>query len=357
LNYLIDDSKEGSLQFNELNVNFSKPINDAFHVGFGLSARNLGALYNNEMTLSWAYGDYHYKDYLGLRMGRIKTPVGLFNETRDMDMFRTGIILPGAYPEAYRDFLSFLDGAGVYGTIPVPYIGNFLYQVNMGTQDASADGGTGSYLNERLRVLKANVHNIHLIDKSIVMDLKWETPIPGLMLGETYYTIGDVELPTSIFHPLLGAQEATLRINDLLVCLSSLKYSYNNFTFISEYMNFEMENNVTTNSGMKLVKAKPVFIESWYFNPSYRFTEWFEVGAYYSEFYPTKYERSEEYLKDICLSLRFDINESWLAKLEWHQMKGIGYVPQSYNPDEAWATDDLSDEEWTLFAAKVTFNF
>ena len=55
------------------------------------------------------------------------------------------------------------------------------------------------------------------------------------------------------------------------------------------------------------------------------------------------------FLKETTLSLRFDLNEFWLLKLEAHAMRGH-YLQGPSN-------DGTFHDNWFLYAAKVTFNF
>jgi hypothetical protein len=57
------------------------------------------------------------------------------------------------------------------------------------------------------------------------------------------------------------------------------------------------------------------------------------------------------WLKDACLSVRFDLLDNWVLKLEGHQMNGTAVMMNDNNPD------DRKKEDWTLFGAKATFSF
>ena len=82
--------------------------------------------------------------------------------------------------------------------------------------------------------------------------------------------------------------------------------------------------------------------EGWYLGATYRFTDWFELGAYYSEYYPNRNDKdgstpdalgryvdpkSRAWNKDLCLTTRFDINENWVVKLEAHTIDGVALLP------------------------------
>jgi hypothetical protein len=103
-------------------------------------------------------------------------------------------------------------------------------------------------------------------------------------------------------------------------------------------------------------------IEGYYFSASCRFTQWFELGSYYSVYYPFGSQSQSEglnnptisgnkdYTKDWALSTRFDFNEYWAFKVEGHRMNGTAYPLFREN-------DDFPDKRWWLLAAKITFSF
>jgi hypothetical protein len=109
----------------------------------------------------------------------------------------------------------------------------------------------------------------------------------------------------------------------------------------------------------------------WYVSGSYRFTYWFELGLYYSEYYPDEDDKDgkvrvevkkidNEYhrgwLKDSCMTLRFDITENWVAKLEGHLMDGSAVMLGVDNPIPADGSERY-EEDWWLFAGKLTYSF
>ena len=94
----------------------------------------------------------------------------------------------------------------------------------------------------------------------------------------------------------------------------------------------------------------------YYVRVSYRLTDWLEMGTYYSYYEndpdkesTSELEKQKNELADICLSARFDINDSWMLKIEGHKMDGLFGV----EPEE----DGTLDNDWYLYAAKITFSF
>ena len=63
----------------------------------------------------------------------MKKPAGLYNETRDVDMLRTSILLPqGVYNDSWRDATLSITGFGLYGTFDLSSAGAVNYQVQVG---------------------------------------------------------------------------------------------------------------------------------------------------------------------------------------------------------------------------------
>ena len=66
-NYLAD-TEDGTFQFNEFGINFTTDLADGLHMGMQLFARDLGSLGNDDVIIDWAYADYFYKSWLGIRI-------------------------------------------------------------------------------------------------------------------------------------------------------------------------------------------------------------------------------------------------------------------------------------------------
>jgi hypothetical protein len=114
-NNFLADTEKGTFQFNELGINFAADLTDRLRLGIQLAARDLGDIGNDQVMIDWAYADYRWQDWLGIRAGRIKVPVGLYNTSRDIDLLRTFILLPqGIYNESFRDLLTSMKGISAY---------------------------------------------------------------------------------------------------------------------------------------------------------------------------------------------------------------------------------------------------
>jgi predicted porin len=131
----------------------------------------------------------------------------------------------------------------------------------------------------------------------------------------------------------------------------SMEYIYKDLLLAAEYGIEEYDSKqAIPGAGIYTTPENRKSGDRYYVNASYRFTDWFESGIYYSKFEEFDDTDSDDgKLDDICLSLRFDINESWITKLEVHKMEGLyGVFPEE---------DGTIDKDWMLYAVKLSYNF
>ena len=343
------DTDSGTFEFNEIGINFLTTLNDNLRLGLQLLARDLGEFGNDEVTIDWAYADYRFRNWLGLRVGKVKAPNGLYNQSRDIDAARTTIFLPsGLYSENFREAQLVSKGFALYGNLP----GHIEYLFVYGVFDVPLDGWIVSKVDGTQPGLKtASVK----VDPGYNGALVWETPLEGLRIGATgskYKMIHDLELLNiSIPLPLDLAVEGQFVIG-------SIEFLYSDFIISAEY---KVQRTKIYLSGNKV---RDVELEDAYVMASYRFTDWFELGTYFSWHFEDRNDRNgkeavakgftafkeQGWLKDFAVTTRFDIYNSWILKLEVHVMNGLADI-------EYKASDPSPDATWMLYAAKLSYSF
>ena len=381
-NYMAD-TKDGTFEFSEMGLNVVTWVSPGLRVGTQFFARDLGAFGNDEITLDWAYADYQWRDWLGVRVGRQKVNMGLYNTTRDMDMLRTSILMPaGVYNETWRDAYQAFKGIGFYGNRSLHFLGSVSYIAQVGYFGVEADGGVANAFRSAGLIDAESIDS----DTTMTFHVRWDTPLNGLKFCCSLIPVScDIKGKALSTASLLGISEgAPFEIKpDYQNNVFSLEYTLGDLVLATEYSSFAGD-----------ITGGPLNVDvntmGYYYSLAYRFTEWLEVGAYYSVFYGDKNDKDgksfskltpqpnmlamlknppswflNEYLlqpaynnfqKDASLSFRFDLNENWLVKLEGHAMNGAyGADPLNNLPraDEPHGTV----QRWFLFAAKVSFNF
>lgn len=385
-NYLIPNTREGSGAFNEVALHVTAEPGDDLRVGIQLLGRDFGSRTTASVVVDWAYGDYRWRDQLGFRAGKIKLPIGLYNQGRDIDMLRTAVLLPqSVYAEQDRELLIAYEGIGAYGSILLGRWGELDYELCYGSLSVP-DGGIGP-TNDAYRegarqsipfvaAAVADRYSVPVDSVSVELadspdpelavpwiaggSLIWLTPITGLRVGGTYFA-GDVEAAGSYrYDVLVGDGDGlptylpwTVSVDQDLDLHStvngSLEYVRGRWTLAAEF-------------------ARTRFAElsdlGWYASNQVQLSSRWSAAVTYSEYYPNRDDRDGHALaaaglaehgawqRDLGLSVRFDVNEHWLLKLEWHAMDGTAMILEG-GPDAA--TDN--DRYWRMLAAKTTFHF
>ena len=368
-NNVFEGTKDGTFQFNEFGLTFLTDLFEQLHAGIQLFSRDLGDLGNNEVTLDWAYGDYRWRDWLGIRLGKIKIPYGLYNETRDVDMFRTSIFLPSSiYYEGERDKLNTLIGGGLYGDVSTGSFGTLSYHLQIGDANVESDSGDVKYAqNENSAVTEMQ------IDRQYTADLEWETPLEGLKLG-AFAMQSDLTITTSTTTETTTDTTSTTTTTMTTDANSTPPAATDGassgdasphtpddsrqfYIFSAEYSRGEL-----VMSSEYLCPSDSHAPEGYYLGAAYRLKDRYEFGAYYSVYYAHSSDKNGKerehhggkdysaWQKEWVASVRVDLNKYWTIKAEGHLIDGTAQILSQDN-SEGMKRDSY------LFALKTTYHF
>ncbi|QEP42182.1 hypothetical protein D5085_02930 [Ectothiorhodospiraceae bacterium BW-2] len=381
-NYLVE-SEEGDAAFNELGINLSTAIGDQGRIGMQLFSRDLGEIGNNDINLDWAYFDYSFRQQLGVRLGRLKSPLGLYNEIQDYDLLRSSILLPqSVYNLTWRESMVAIDGGALYGNITLGDSGqggDIDYQLFGGITRIEEDGGIAKMLldNDGITLKEATVNGIY------GASLKWNTPLAGLLVGLSGMRVdltfdGEMSSAAVTGDPAAAALPPThieVKLPQLLISVLSLQYNYNDLTLTAEYgrQRDEEPNNSTLNLP-EMLQSPPIHLSSpgrdsagYYLQASYRLNDSIEIGSYYSMHYFDRRDKSgSEFVadgepdyfgwsRDIALSTRYDITPYWSIKAEAHRINGGSYLFHNDNRNTQGEVDIA--ENWQLYLLKTSVSF
>lgn len=354
--YLVKDSDDGSFQFSEAAVNISKEINDNLRGGLQLLSRDFGEVGNNEVKLDWGFLDYSKNDYFGLRLGKVKNEIGLYNSSRDVDLLRSTVLLPqSVYNESLRDIYGAIQGGAVYGFVDVA--GGFTYSASVGVMDVEDENTFFvAALNTVAAAQGATVEKSTIDADGNIMytgALQWTPPVDGLRFGASY-AAGEIDLGGTIAGT---TSSLDLDMETKYFLIGSVEYINKGLTLSAEYMQNKVETAlVSTGTLLSTRRAK-----GYYALASYRLNDLFEFGTYYSVYYPDKNDKDgnrytalglndfRAWQKDLTVFTRFDINDNWLIKAEVHFIDGTSGVIQEYTVDEK--------KDWEMFTVKTTYSF
>jgi hypothetical protein len=364
-NYLTMNTSQGSFAMTDGGVNVSTQLTDKFRVGGQVYIRDFGRLGQWHPQLDWAYADYRFKDWFGVRGGKVKTVLGLFNDTQDNDSLHTFALLPqSVYPTDLRDSTIGHTGADLYGNVELKRLGSISYTVFVGHRQDTRYGGYSLMVQDR------GINMSTYGGLQYGGDLKWSTPIKNLVLGGSHL-IEDVtgtgkttcnqakaSVNCALWTSLTDGNYKEYSNKDYSNYFYG-EYTIGNLRLDSEYRRYWRDQAVW--NGLWDVWADT---RGWYTSAAYRISKRLELGTYYSRFTckwisgglgpngPTVKPPSLDtslpgnHIYDKVVTARFDLNRWWNVKLEGHFMDGYGTNqspdgfydtsnPQGYKPKTA----------------------
>lgn len=354
--YLVKSKGDGSVEFSEIGLNFTKTISDEFRVGAQVFAQDIGPVGNFAPRFDWFYLDYRYRDWLGVRFGRLKIPFGLYNEVNDVDVARQPILLPQSiYQVDHRQFLFAQTGGEVYGNVPLNGIGSLEYRLYGGTITLDVPGNPPA---PGITVSDARFPYVY------GGRAMWETPLDGLKAGLSVQTLR-LDATYGVDPALFAVFQALAFVPPELTnpfpvqfrvtrWLGSLAYAAKDWDVAAEYSRwvggFE--------SDAPLLFPTHVVNERYYVMASYRVSSWFTPGVYYSAIYPNIRRRrhQENYQHDVAVSLRYDLTSNWLFKIEGHFMRGTAAL-ENRALNDGVEPKDLNSSTWGVLLLKTTAYF
>ena len=330
-NYLTLNTSRGSFAMTDGGANISAPLNDRLRVGAQVYLRNVGALGNFQPEIDWAMADYKFKDWFGVRGGKVKTVVGMSNDTQDMEFLHTWALMPqSVYPVDVRgDSIAHLGG-DLYGNIDVKKLGTFSYTLYGGKRPNDAEGGYlyGFSTSSRVTNPDGSFKYVTSSTKTIDYyggpvygaDLRWTTPVKGLLVGASYMkqditTSGNYVKPTTIPYRLVT-------LNNPMTAFYA-EYTVGNLRLAGEYRREVKTTFFNAPTGALVPGDENA--RSGYLSASYRFSKWLELGTYHSRYianWSLYHGDPMNHIFDQTFTARFDLSRYADLKFEGHFIDG-----------------------------------
>jgi len=280
----------------------------------------------------------------GLRFGRIKNPLGFYNETRDVAFTRPSITLPSIYYERSRNLLLYADGTQLYVNNDTA-LGNFSFQLNIGE--------LGDELDElEIAILTTDAPG-HLENKpGYISKLGYESTSGATRLAFSYANVDMKYKPGSgdIFH------RGDLNFE---MFVFSAQQNFGNITLTGEYLRQE---STFENFGPFYPNATPT-TESYYLQGDYRFNRYFKGYTRYDVLFlntdsrngknfPPNIPRSAAFTKDYMVGLQWTPSNQWMAQIEYHRVNGTALLSFADNPNPL-----TTKKHSSVFALQLSYRF
>jgi hypothetical protein len=359
-NYLTMDTNSGSFALTDFGVNASSQLSNKIHVGAQLYDRNIGHIGSWRPSLDWAFVDYKVKNWLEFRGGQVKTTMGLFTDTQDLEFLYTWALLPQAvYPIDLRGENIAHIGGDITGKVKIKKFGSFQYTAYGGKQPSDMRGGFVYGITSPPTTPVLNGHTTNLTSyggTSFGGDLRWQTPFKGLLVGSSFLA---KDLSTSGLNNYWdnnlvvtsGPYNKYTKVDHTTGFYT--EYNFRNFRFDGEYRrqqrettNVQFKQSCASKSGVwTCTGTEPTSTNSYdygygYVAASYRFNKWFEAGAYNSRYIPVwsaiSWNPPANHIYDQTVSTKFDLTKMVDLKVEEHFISGNGgaKVDRGFYPND-----------------------
>ena len=321
----MNTSGVGSGAFTDFGLNMGTQINPNLRIAGQFYDRKLGKLGNWEPLMDWAMLDYRPKPWLGFRVGKVKTVLGLFTDTQDMDFANTFALMPqSVYPIDLRDSTIAHEGGDIYGKERLPRkLGTIAYTAYGGRRSDSMHSGY-PYLLTGYGISLTNYGG-----PVFGGDFRWNTPVRGLTVGISRLN----EMITG-----KGSYNGTYGVPALPdhSYRESSKHDWTNLYYgrlVKEKFHAESEyrrylRDQTIFSGVTWVETD---VRGWYVGGGYTVNKWLEAGSYYSHYrvFPfggpgvsSAFPDAEKHDYDKAVTAKFTVNRYTYLKVEGHFMDG-----------------------------------
>jgi hypothetical protein len=317
-NYLTMNTSDGSFKFTDGGLNMSVPITDKLHVGAQIYIRSIGTQGQWHPVLDWAVADYKFKGWFGARAGKVKTTLGLYTDTQDMEFLHTWAILPQAlYPLDLRSETISHLGGDIYGEIPLKrYLGSLTYTAYVGRLSDDKHGGYRDVALQNGRQLKDFSGWIG------GADLRWNSPLPGLTVGMSWMnqSFGGDGTVLTTSTPFTFAKQGRAYVY-------YADYVRGNLHLTGEYSKNPAATLYFT--GVPGLPVRQRDARAWSASAAYRISKHLELGTYHSRFISDAnkdWSALSNHIYDQTVTARVDINRHWNFKAEGHFIDGYGSI-------------------------------
>lgn len=355
VNYLGSTKRaQGTFEFTEVGINFSVQPTERLRIGTQLFARDLGPMGNYNAKMDWLMLDYRWRDWFGIRAGRVKLPYGLYNDISDIDAARVPVLLPpSVYSPTNRDFYLAQSGLELYGYVPMGRGGALDYRVYAGTiyVDRPVTPGAPTQF--------TSIENPYLVGGRVL----WETPLDGLRVGGSFQPVRlDINAVNTAMLDAMGRPIAGTYSLKALLWLASVEYAANDWLVAAEYGRTRVTTSTNDVIALPLVPGTMIAeytrtTEAAYVMLARRIRNWLQPGVYHSITFSDVDHRTDSRAGmslNTALTLRFDINAHWLVKVEGHHVHGTAGLSAPMNDNTPLTA---LPKDWVVVLIKTTAHF
>lgn len=346
------ESRDGvSTEFTEAGLNGIWQPLDTLRLSGQVVYRHAGESDQDGLRLDYAQADWTFLQsevtQLGIKLGKVKLPYGLYNETRDMPYTRPGILLPqSVYVDNSRDLLLAAPGFFVHGS-SVQHYGATEFSVGWVKPNFDSESVEYTFLgNTRPGKLDGQ--------SAIGARIRWDMPSETTLM--LTYADAKADYVPGNLDPFAAGN---IRFRNVL---ATLQQRLDTVTLTAEYGEPRLD---IRNIHPQLNTQRTV--QAFYLQGEWRFQPDWELMLRYDAFYRDKNDKSGQkfqaatfgtfpahsmYARDWTLGLRWDATPNLMMRAEYHHIDGTAWLPGPDNPNLFGR-----EQRWNMWLLQAAYRF
>lgn len=330
-NFYGESEDGGSFDYYEVGVNGIWQFDENLLVSGQLLARDAGETDDGKLRVDYLFADYRFINQddsrAGARVGRVKNPIGFYNETRDVLFTRPSILLPqSVYFEGtgVREILFSSDGIQLYSDWDHG-VHHTVFKLNFAKSDDVSEQTRRNFLSGGSGFGGFTLDSMRLTDMLFVQILN---DVDG---ARTRYGLSYVSatLSAQLSSPFVPAPVTFSLDSDIVV----LSWQHN-----QEFWSVTSEYSLTTTKFDSPGGASRSRSEGIYLQGEYRYRPDLTGLLRYDLAYGNRNDRGASDARDLTVGLSWEPRPNWLLMAEYHYIHGSNgdsSLPNIDNPDGA----------------------
>jgi opacity protein-like surface antigen len=339
-----------SLKFTEISFNASGRLLPNLRAAGQVLYRQAGAQ-GEGGGIDYAFFDYQFFTATtftaGIRAGRYKLPIGLYNETRDIAFTRPSIFVPqSAYPDRSRDLQLSADG-GLFYTDIFTNTGQWTLEFDAGQPRIDKETVKSTFafgLGDVDSVGKHSTYGGRVMYQSS----------DGVWLAAFSRADARVRYKQTIISPLITDVDVRF-----IYWIASLQCNIDQWTFTGEYGHIDMKIDFdkTVRYGLH-----PLF---YYFQATRHLDKHWSIYSRYDNLYWDRRDPSGQtysassieplepfanFAHDYGFGARYDISNNAMVSAEYHYIDGTAWLSGLDN-------SNATTRYWNMFAVEFSYRF
>lgn len=335
-----------SVDFRELGLNGSWRVMPELQLALQVVWRNAGQTDEDDLRIDYGLIDYNFysseSTLLGIKAGRVPTPLGLYNDTRDVASTRPSVLLPQSiYFDRNRNLALSADGGYLYAEhqsdygdialtigITKPRVDDPSFKHSIVGQDNGKMQGDALWITRLNYEWQSGLIRLAITYADLKVDYKPST--------QALFSSGSFKFKPLIF---------------------SAQYNAEDWSLTAEYAQRKVQ--LTGFGAFPDIKRTG---ESFYIQGTYRFTNYLEGLIRYDQLTADKNDKNgkqfaskfnvtnySQFAKDWTFGLRASVTPSTLISAEYHRINGTAWLSSLEN--------DSTTQYWDLYTLLISYDF